>query len=109
MGYDIVVMEDCASCFGVFHIEGSHGEKYVVTFGGESYAHCTCKAFQFSRDHHCKHIDEVYRNACMYNSQYNDGNPNPKYRPVDYTYHAVVEGDKCPACGGPVVAVRRAV
>lgn len=110
MPADIVTLLDCASNYGVFVITGST-DTYTVTFSGsEGPAHCTCKAFKFSgNDRDCKHIRQVWEQACLYNAQWHDGQANPELRPVEYTYDAIVPGNKCPACGGPVVAVRRAV
>lgn len=110
MGYDVVVMEDCASNYGTFEIEGSSGT-YTVTFSGsEGPAHCTCKAWGFApwNAKDCKHIREAYEKACLYNPQWKDGKADP-LRPVEYDTRNVVPGGKCPACGGPTVAVRRAV
>ena len=106
MPADIVTLMDCASCFGVFEITGSTGTKYTVEFGGESYCHCTCEGFKFRQD--CKHVHAVYKGACMYNPQYNDGKAKPKFKPIRFTYDAFAE-EPCPACGGKTVYVRRAV
>lgn len=106
MPADIETMEDCASCFGVYDVKGSKGDKYTVSFHGETGVHCTCPAFKYRHD--CKHVSQVYKAACMYNPQYNDGKPDPKAKPRDYTYDAFSER-RCPACGGKMVYVRRAV
>lgn len=111
MSIDIVVMSDCASNYGVFHIPSSDGKSvYTVTLSGsEGPAHCNCKAFGFSgAKQTCKHVKQVYDGACLYNPQWHDANPNPRVRPVDYCYDAVVLDKTC-ECGGPMVAVRRAV
>jgi len=106
MPAEIVTLEDCASCFGVFSVEGSTGNTYEVAFQGESGVHCTCKGFEYRGD--CKHVSETYRAACMFNPQHNKGKENPAIRPHDYTYQQFSDG-KCPACGGPMVYVKRAV
>lgn len=105
----IVVMADCASNYGVFKIRGSKGDTHTVTMhGSEGPAYCTCKAFQFSGERReCKHIAQVWKEACMYNPQWHDANPEPKLKPVDFSYQAFA-GEKC-KCGGPLVYVKRAV
>ena len=109
MGYDIETKQDCASCFGVYDVTGSKGDQYVVSFHGETGIHCTCPAFKFSGERRdCKHVHQVYKAACMYNPQYNQGKAEPAIRPRDYTYDAFSK-QPCPACGGPAVYVRRAV
>ena len=116
MSIDIVTMEDCASNYGVFKVPGSKpGTEYTVTLhGSEGPAHCTCEGFRWSgelgqlRDlKSCKHIKQVYDQACLYNPQWHDSNENPKLKPVSYTYDHFSRS-KC-ACGGPMVYVRRAV
>lgn len=109
MGIDIVVMEDCASNYGVFKVSGSKGALYDVTLNGsEGPAHCTCKAFQFSgKERSCRHIRKVLSEACLYNPQWHDAKEKPAIRPTSYTYMAFTS-NKC-ECGGPMVAVRRAV
>jgi hypothetical protein len=106
MPAEIVTLEDCASCFGVYDVEGSKGDQYVVQFHGETGVHCTCPGFKYRQD--CKHVSSVYKTACMYNPQYNKGKEDPTIRPRDYTYDQFSK-TPCPACGGPTVYVRRAV
>jgi hypothetical protein len=110
MGYDIVTMEDCASNYGTFKVPGSKGAEYVVTMNGsEGMPHCTCKAYDFApwdaKD--CKHIRQVWEEACLYNPQWRDGKSDPKLRPA--STDTPLPDSKCPACGGPTIAVRRAV
>lgn len=108
MGYDIIIMEDCASNYGVFKIAGSEGNEYTVVFNGsEGPAHCTCKAFHFSSEGTCKHIQEIWKKACLFNPQWKDAVENPEIRPVSYVY-STFSPNTC-ACGGPMVYVRRAV
>lgn len=117
MGLSIETMADCASCFGVFKVPGSKpGVAYTVHLGGESWASCNCPAYTFSKkpayDRTCKHIDTIWNRqsgACLYNPQWNKGLANPGFMPVDYTNGDFVTSETCPACGGPVIAVRRAV
>lgn len=112
MPAEIVVMEDCASNYGVFYVPSSSGmgRVHTVTFSGsEGPAHCTCESYKYSRDRDCKHIRKVWEQACLYNPQWHNGQPDPELRPIEYTYDAIVPGSTCPACGGPTVAVRRAV
>lgn len=108
MPAEITMMEDCASNYGVFEVQGSTGT-YTVSFSGsEGPAHCTCPAFKYSgTEQTCKHIKKVWDEACFYNPQWHDANPEPAIRPKDYTYDAFT-GGTC-VCGGPLVAVRRAV
>lgn len=106
MSYEVVTLEDCASNYGSFEIEGSNGNTYTVTFSGsEGPAHCTCQGFKYRND--CKHIEKVYKGACLYNPQWKDANPNPTYRPVSYNYTQFSD-NKC-ECGDKKVYVRRAV
>lgn len=109
MSIDIVVMQDCASNYGVFAIPGSKGQTYRITLhGSEDRGFCQCKSFEYHAN--CKHLEMLWKNgACLYNPQWKDGQKNPPYRPIDYTTHLSSTSDKCPACGGPTVAVRRAV
>jgi hypothetical protein len=106
---DIVIMEDCASNYGVFEVEGSRGAKYSVTLNGsEGPADCTCPAYKFSGERRdCKHVARVFAEACLYNPQWHDAKEAPTLRPKDYTYSCFTNS-KC-RCGGPMVAVRRAV
>ncbi len=110
MPADIVTLEDCASNYGVYEVVGSQGDVYTVTFSGsEGPAHCTCKAYKYSgAEMHCKHISQVYENACMYNAQWHDGNADPSARPTDFTYD-IFSKNPCPVCAGMMVYVRRAV
>lgn len=106
MSIDIIVMEDCASNYGVYEVRGSKGDKYTVTLSGsEGPADCTCNGFRYRKE--CKHVDRVYKEACLYNPQWHDSNDSPLIRPVEYTYTAF-SSSKC-ACGGPMVYVKRAV
>ena len=105
MPADIVTMRDCASNYGVYIVRSDtrENEFYTVTFSGESGAHCTCKAWQYSGDNHCKHVNRVYKGACMYNAQYNEGNANLSTRPQSYTYDAGLSMDMriaAPPVGG---------
>src|SRR5262245_36826659 len=101
-------MEDCASNYGCFEVEGSKGARYQVTFSGsEGPTHCTCPAFKFAPDKACKHILRVFNEACLYNPQWHDAKENPTMRPTSYGYERFT-GNTC-ACGGPMVSVRRAV
>lgn len=113
MSYDVVTMRDCASNFGRFVVPSlsEPGKRYVVTLSGsEGPAHCTCKAFEFSRDRNCKHVEMVWREACLYNPQWRDGKAKPGLSPEEFTYTEGIGSDeRCPACGGPTVLVRRAV
>lgn len=111
MPAEIVVMADCQSNYGVFEVTGSKGNTYTVTFSGsEGAAHCTCPAWKYSGEEmYCKHIEQVWNGACMFNPQWCGGHTPVTFKPKSYTYDAVVPGEQCPNCGGPMVAVRRAV
>jgi hypothetical protein len=106
---EIIVMEDCASNYGTFEVEGSKGKKYQVTLSGsEGPAHCTCPAFKFSGERQtCKHVEKVLNDACLFNPQWHDAKDGPQLRPIGYNYDAFTGSQR--ACGGPMVAVRRAV
>lgn len=106
MPAEIVNSAFCADNFGVYDVLSSDGKTtYTVTMAGMS-AHCTCKGFQFKQE--CKHITYVYRNACLWNPQWYDGNPDPTIRPKEYI-EPLITGEECPVCGGPTVPVRIAV
>jgi len=110
MPADIVTMRDCASNYGIFDVKSdSTDEVYIVTFDGEAGAHCTCKAWLYSADNDCKHVNRTYLKACMYNPQYCDGHENP-IKPRGFAYTQGLDSNEpCPNCGGPTVLVRRAV
>lgn len=113
MSYEVVNMEDCASNFASYKVPGSSGT-YEVTLGGESFVHCQdlendvpCLGFSYRGD--CKHIRYVWDNACLYNPQYHDGGPATLKPEYDERQPGFLADGKCPACGGPTVAVKRAV
>jgi hypothetical protein len=108
MPAEVVVMYDCASNFATYEVPGSSGNTYDVTLGGETYAHCPCTGFGFRKD--CSHVKYVWDHACLYNPQWHDGKENPDLVPKEYERTVGFnEKVRCPACGGPSVAVRRAV
>jgi hypothetical protein len=107
MPAEIVTMQDCASNFGIYEVVGSRGSTYVVELGGESFATCTCLGFKYSKNQTCKHLDQVYREACLYNPQCHDAKENPGIRPVRYSCEQF-SGATC-ECGGPMVYVKRAI
>ena len=113
MPAEIVTMADCASNYGVFRVPSAseRGKFYIVTWSGsESMPHCTCPAFRYGApDELCKHQKWVWEHGCFYNPQWKEGTADPEAKPVDYVYDATIPGEKCPACGGPMVSVRRAV
>lgn len=108
MSMDVEVMEDCASNYGNYEVAGSNGKTWRVSLNGaEGTVYCDCPSFKFSKEQACKHTDMVCREACLYNPQYGSAKAEPKIRPVSYNYDRFTK-NKC-ACGGPMVAVRRAV
>jgi len=113
MPAEIVTMTECADFYGVFEVEGSKGAKYRVAFGGgEGPATCTCPAYQYAKgavyDKTCKHIDRVFKEGCFWHPQWHDPGPRT-IAPVETYSPNEVPGEKCPGCGGPVVAIRVAV
>jgi hypothetical protein len=112
MSYDIVTGAFCASSYGIFEVPGSKpGVTYRVEFACTHGAFCTCTAFKFAPgdDKTCKHITYAYEHSCQYNVQWNEGHENADLTPIGYTYDAIIPGETCPVCGGPVVAVKIAV
>lgn len=117
MGVDIIPALDCASAFGVYEMPSKSRPslRHRLILHGETDASCACEAWQNFKgepwDRTCPHMKAVWdrtNGACLYNMQWCEGIADPKIRPVGYTA-PLVPGEKCPACGGPVVAVRRAV
>lgn len=114
MGLDIEVVGFCADYLGVFYVPGSKkGDLWRVELSGpEGGAHCDCPAFKFSKgevyDKTCKHIEYVWKNACLYNPQWHDGGPR-KIKPNSYVDESRFLSDPCPCCGGPMFPVRIAV
>lgn len=106
MSVDIVTLEDCATNYANYQVEGSSGHIYSVTLNGsEQMPFCDCKGFHYRRE--CKHVNEVMEKACLGNAQWRDPKENPEIKPIDYNYDAF-SGNKC-ICGAPMVYVRRAV
>lgn len=114
MPVDIVPGEFCATYFGSYDVPGSRpGVTYhVVHDGGEGPASCDCPAFKYFKgavyDRTCKHIEYVWKHACMWNCQWFEGNPNPTLVPT-HINRPVLPNSHCPNCGGPTVGVRIAV
>lgn len=77
-------------------VQGSKGNEYQVDFDYQHGWTCTCPAFQFHPDVHCKHIKAVEAGKCNWNQDAVSGSG-------DLNFH----GDKCPECGGEtdVVAI----
>lgn len=111
MPAEIITASFCADYWADFEVESQSGsgETYTVTMnGGEGIAHCTCKAYEYSgNNHHCKHIDYVFQNGCFWNPQWYDGGSR-KLKPKVIN-GSTIPGEKCPRCGGPMIAVRIAV
>lgn len=111
MGVEIVTMSDCASNYGTFIVQSKTDKTktYDVTFNGsEGPFHCTCEAFRWGKGKECKHIKQVFEEACLFNPQWKDGKTNPKIRPTEYVYTKFT-GEKCRFCRGPMVFVKRAI
>ena len=71
---EIIVMEDCASNYGIFEVESESNPdvKYTVElYGSEGPAHCPCESFKYSGlNRECKHIRALWEGgACLYNPQ----------------------------------------
>jgi hypothetical protein len=110
MPAEITTGEFCASYYGLYTVSGSKpGTSYEVTLNGTAGPHCTCPAFKFSRDHDCKHLAFVHKQACLWNCQWHDGNDEVTIRPVEFDWYNEIPGERCPNCDGPVIAVRIAV
>lgn len=104
----------CAQWFMTFRVAGSgEGVFYNVLFQRGEGPSCTCPSFQRRtgwRDvRECKHTRRVMAEACLWNEQWYDGGDRSRV-PVEGSLRSnPVEGDSCPACGGPVVKVLCAV
>lgn len=110
MPAEIVTATCCAQYHADFKVTGSRGDEYTVSFTGmEGAAYCTCKAWEFAPwdNKNCKHIEKVWKEACLWNPQWRDGGENI-ITPTSYRQDGL-QGESCPSCGGPVVAVRIAV
>lgn len=112
MGIDIIPAVFCADYWSTFDVPGSKGKVWQVDWvGGEGPAYCNCPAFKYSKEtpQTCKHLDEVFKKGCFWNPQWCDGNTKEMRPRPDSCSRSTVIGEKCPHCGGPVVAVRIAV
>ena len=75
-----------------------YGVSYGVTFDGP-YSHgwtCACKAFEFGKGKHCKHIKQVENTRCTYGFEAVMGSPTEM-------------GKVCPKCGGPTSVIKIAL
>lgn len=111
MPAEVVVGSFCASWFASYDVPGSKGNTYRCSLNGTSGPHCPCKSFQFApeTDKRCKHLDQIHREACLWNVQFHEGNKPVALYPVAYDMSNEIPGETCPNCHGPVVAVRIAV
>lgn len=104
----------CATNFGEYEISGSNGKVYHVSIDGASGTFCDCPAYKYSKgevyDKTCKHIQQVWKEACMWNVQWFEGNNPHELLPASFN-HSTLSGNgyNCPNCGGPTVPVRIAV
>lgn len=79
-------------------VNGSKGAIHIVKWGRlppgaptEYGWHCSCKAFVFSKNKTCKHIEKVKHLRCGWNEELS----------------AISEFiEKCPDCGGPVEYIK---
>jgi len=117
MPYSIETGSFCESWYAANEIPGSKGRTYRVTINGaEDYPHCTCPAFTYHKNGfeddythpRCKHIERVFKEACLYNCQWHEGNKEVKLLPIEVHYSPRL-AEKCPNCGGDTVPVRIAV
>lgn len=115
MSYDIEAAVFCADYLGVFMVPASNGkDKYTVTLSGpEGGAHCDCMAFKYFKgpadERTCKHIKQVWDEACLWNPQWHEGGPDTIDPVAHVDVSRFVPGQSCPECGGPVFPVRIAV
>lgn len=110
MPAEVITSVRCMDYESVFVVVGSTGTQYEVTCEGLM-LHCTCPAFRYFKgpenDRECKHTKFVWRNGCFWNTQWYEGGTK-QIRPMRLNGREVPD-EKCPHCGGPVVAVRIAV
>lgn len=95
-----VKMYQCKESHNPIEIKSSSGKDYyTVSNLGYEYMppRCTCKAYEFSKELHCKHIDIAMKLMCPYH-QLTHGDPDE------------IGGELyCPLCGGEVEVVMVAV
>lgn len=115
MPAEIVTAFFCASWDASYTVEGSGGNSYDVRISPEGRTWCSCPAYKHFRgeeyDRTCKHIKLVHNEACLWNPQW----PMPSQergevlrQPTMVSTRTMVS-ERCPQCGGPVVAVRIAI
>lgn len=84
-----------------FEVEGSNGNVYTCQWRSKHGWHCTCPAFKYSKDDHCKHIDQVEDKVCRYGEGAAWGSPVPE---DSWERGANTSGFGreyiCPRCGG---------
>ena len=108
MPVSIEMMPTCASTFADFKCESSDGSKIYMlqTNGPEGQIFCDCPAGKHNRE--CKHVKRLWEEACLFNPQWHDGG-KAEWKPVGYDFHDFLEGEECPNCKGPMIAVKYAV
>ncbi len=97
----------CAQWFMLFYVQGTAKDPYVVFFERGQGPHCTCLAFEHSREKikTCKHVVRVMTHACLWNELWYSGGDRT-LQPVPRTCRVrTANGYECPQCGGPVVIV----
>lgn len=110
-----ITTADCASLWGAYEVpsDSDPEKKYTVRLYGESGAVCSCPAWRFFKgeewDRTCKHVERIWNGTCKWNIQWSEGIKDPEFRPVTYTSGNFASGESCPACGGKMIAVNRAV
>lgn len=112
MPAEVVTGRFCASWFASYDIPSSKpGKSYRCSLSGTHGPYCPCKSFEFSPldSRNCRHIEQIHREACLWNVQWHEGNNPILLRPVAYDSSYEIPNDTCPNCGGPVIAVKIAV
>jgi len=113
MPAQLVPGEFCSSYFATYEVRSQSNALTVYTvslWGSEAPALCTCPAYQYSGERReCKHIDYVFKHACMWNCQWHTGNKPVELEPKSINTGSVIPDSHCPNCNAPLVAVMIAV
>jgi hypothetical protein len=112
----------CPQWASNFQVEGSGDNEYNVTINPYDPPSCTCPAFKFSGeygDQHCKHIEKVKHNGCLYHPQMEQyigvhawvehKFDDAKIKWLNSGGSVVQPEQPCPGCGNPMIVVRVAI